>query len=217
MPQPYPANIPSNVSKDAKYSVISADTKYEVRLIHRVNETERSFLTTGAHPNLVDMVNAVKRECNGVLGGAFYINEFRHVLVPTSTGTYFAGKYLKALIFNFDGAEITAKAPNGLQPGGDWPGPHVGTRYKLKAGARDISYTRMDGANETEHCLSAHHPAAAAKELAQRLGIVKGVGGGRFYINEAREFFSPPQTQGGAWVYLGCLGASVWFPDPFPN
>ena len=217
MPTEYPGNIPSNVGKDAKYSVVSRPGGYEIRLLHRRNLTEKLLLTTAAHPGLVAMVNTEKIRESGAPGGAFYINEFRHVLVPAGGKCWFAGTYYEALVFNDDGASITSTAPPGLKPGDDWPGPRVGIRYKLKAGARDISYTRKDGSLEKEHCLSAYHSAAIAAVLAQRIGVVKGVGGGRIYLNEASEFFGPPQIPGHPFVYLGCLGDHPWFPNPFPD
>ena len=214
----YIGNIPSNVGKDAKYSVVSGDAGYEIRLVYLLGATERRLLTTDAHQVLVAMVNKVKQEFNGQPGGAFYINEFRHVLVPTINGAcYFAGLYREPLVFDLDGAKIFAEAPQGLQPGNEWIGPRVGSRYKLKAGAHDISYTRKDGSLEKEHCLSAYHSAAIAAVLAQRIGVVKGVGGGRIYLNEASEFFAPPQIPGHPFVYLGCLGDHPWFPNPFPD
>ena len=214
----YIGNIPSNVGKDAKYSVVSGDAGYEIRLVYLLGATEKRLLTTDAHQVLVAMVNRVKQEYNGQAGGSFYINEFRHVLVPTTSGKcYFPGPYREPLVFDLDGAKIFAEAPQGLQPGNEWIGPRVGLRYKLKAGARDISYTRKDGSLEKEHCLSAYHSAAIAAVLAQRIGVVKGVGGGRIYLNEASEFFGPPQILGAPAVYLGCLGDHPWFPNPFPD
>lgn len=186
--------------------------------MYMLGATERRLLTTDAHQVLVKMVNKLKQEFNGQPGGAFYINEFRHVLVPTINGAcYFAGPYRETLVFDLDGAKISAEAPQRLQPGNEWIGPRVGIRYKLKAGARDISYTRKDGSLENEQCLSAHHGPKVAEVLAQRIGVVKGVNGGRIYLNEASEFFGPLQIPGAPFVYLGCLGDHPWFPNPFPD
>ena len=78
----YPGLAPSNPSKDAKYSVVSGEGGYEVRLVYRVSSREVALLTTGDHDELVDMVNTVKTEMTGQPGGAFYINEFRTSSFP---------------------------------------------------------------------------------------------------------------------------------------
>ena len=214
----YPGNIPSNVGKDAKYSVVSGADGYEIRLTYRVSNRERALLTTDAHPELVEMVNAVKNEVNLVPGGAFYINEYLDVLVPcTDRECYFAGNYRHTLEFEFDGQKVSPKAPDGLQPGDEWPGPRVGIRFKIKAGARDIAYLRKAGGRETEVCLSEVHGPKVAAELARRLAIHKGESGGRIYLNEAFEFFGPPSTPGDPFVYMGSLGDDLWFPPPAVN
>jgi len=212
---PYPGNIPSNVGRDAKYSVVSGADGYEVRLVYRVSNRERALLTTDAHPELVEMVNAVKKEVNGVPGGAFYINEYLDVLVPcTDRECYYAGNYRRTLHFKFDDLEVSPKAPAGLLPGDDWPGPRVGIRFKVKAGARDIAYVRKSANRESEVCLSDVHGTKDASALARRLSTHKGEGGGRIYLNEAFEFFGPPSNPGDPFIYLGPLGGDLWFPPP---
>lgn len=216
MSQPYPGNIPSNVSKDAKYSVISGTDGYEVRLVYRLSSRESELLTTDQHPELVAMVNDVKQEYNGALGGAFYINEFLDVLVPTVSGEcYFAGTYQRLLQFDLGGGRtLGPHAPHGLRPGEPWDGPHVGIRYTLKAGGRDIAYKRVEGRREREFRLSDEHGPDAAAALARRLASHKGDAGGRIYLNEAGEFFSPPPQPGMDYTYLGALDEDLWFAPP---
>ena len=219
MALPYPGNIPSNVNKDAKYSVMSGADGYVVKLIYRISHREKALLTTNAHSDLVEMVNAVKVEKAGTQGGAFYINEYCDVLVPVAGGggseCFFAGTYQSILEFDFEGQIIGPCAPAGLRPGEPWPGPHVGIRYKLTAGGNDIAYERPSGPNRviTER-LSDHHDSDEAAALARRLAKVKGDQGGRIYINEAGEFFSPPSSRSDEYLYLGPLDEDVWFPPP---
>ncbi len=216
MAMKYPGYVPSNVNKDAKYSVVNGTNGYEIRLIYRLSAREEALLTTEHHQPLVDMVNEVKLEHNGKEGGAFYINEYLDVLVPTVDGNcYFAGQYQQPLAFEFEGDVISPKAPPGLQPGEPWPGPHVGIRYKLKAGGRDIEYSTKPKPNIVRtDLLSDHHGEDAAAELAVRLAQVKGEAGGRIYLNECGEFFSPPAKLGEDYIYLGALDDDVWFPPP---
>lgn len=220
MAVPYPGNVPSNVNKDARYSVVNGPDGYRVRLIFQVSHRERALLTTDDHAELVEMVNEVKLEHNGVAGGAFYINEYNDVLVPTmEDGTCYAGQYEKFLEFDLSGDGsgpiISPEVPPGLQPGDAWNGPHVGVRYKLTAGAKDIAYTRKAGPNrEITERLSFACGAKDAERLARRLGRVKGESGGRIYINEARAFFSPPSGPDDQYTYLGSLDEDLWFPPP---
>jgi hypothetical protein len=54
-----------------------------------------------------------------------------------------------------------------------------------------------------------------ARGLAKRLSKVKGSDGGRIYINEALEFFSPVEGRDRIdYVYLGSLEEDLWFEPP---
>lgn len=210
----YPGLVPSNVSKDAKYSVRSREGEWHVSLVYRLNNREQELLTTADHPELVEMVNDVKVEANGVAGGTFYINEFGDVVVPAADGHYWGGHYERVLEFSFDGGVISPQAPRGLQPGDPWPGPHVGIRYVLTADRKDIRYELKPTRTRTikVHLSDEVGPDAAAR-LARRLLDAKGEAG-RIYINEAAEFFSPPGQLGDPLVYLGPLGEDFWFDPP---
>jgi hypothetical protein len=215
----YPGLIPSNVNKDAKYSVVSRPAGgMEIRLIYRVTARERELLTTDRHDALVAMVNQVKIEETAQPGGAFYINEYFDVLVPTQAGgCSYAGTYEKLLEFDFEGGIISPQPPEGLQPGEPWPGPHVGIRYTLTAGGNDIKYwQQVRPGRIQEHRLSDHVGQPAAAQLANRLRQVKGLEGGRVYINEVGEFFAPIDDGDGtvSYVYLGPLEDDPWFPAP---
>jgi len=187
----------------------------EIQLYYRLSAGERALVTTRKHPRLVDMVNQVKEEYAGAPGGAFYINEYRFVLVPATGDCFYAGQYDEILEFEFEGLVISPKAPQGLGPGDSWPGPRVGTAYTLTADGRDVRYTAEPRPNvEIQRRLSAEVGATSARRLAQRLSRYKR-GGGRIYINEAREFFAPAQADN-AWtcIYLGNLEDDDWFPSP---
>jgi hypothetical protein len=215
----YPGPNPSNVSKDAKYSVVSGPADgMVVRLVYRVSDRERELLTTEHHDRLVEMVNLVKIELSGQAGGAFYINEHFDVLVPSQTGDgcYYAGTYERLLQFEFEGGLISPHPPSDLRPGDPWPGPHVGIKYTLAAGGNDIYYRRMTTPTRREDCrLSDCNSPSRAAELANRLATIKGREGGAIYINEAGEFFAPISIDGNlTYLYLGPLAESAWFPAP---
>ena len=212
--EPYKGHTPSNVPKDAKYTVSTAG---EVRLTYRVDTRTKELLTTGKHPQLVKMVNAVKHELNGVPGGVFYINEFGDVLVPGKTPgiCHWAGHYDATLKFSFGDSLISPEAPSHLRPGEKWSGPHPGVRYVLCAGGRDIRYEMKNGNRITEIHLSDEVGDRAAKATAARISAVKGSSGGRFYINERCELFGPVSSNDYEhFVYIGHLEDSAWFDPP---
>ncbi|MEV0939743.1 hypothetical protein AB0I90_05105 [Micromonospora wenchangensis] len=214
----YPGLSPSNVNKDAKYSVVSSrGGGMEVRLVYRISARERDLLTNDRHENLVAMVNGVKDQIRGSLGGVFYINEYHHVLVPHSNGScVYAGTYDEILEFNHDGQLIGPVPSERLQVGDPWPGPHAGIPYVVCAGASDIKYIKVSGQRETSVHLSDEVGPQPARMLARRLAKVKGQSGGRVYINEASHLFAPLSSAvgGATYVYLGSLDDDAWFPAP---
>lgn len=213
----YPGYAPSNVAKDAKYTVKrGAGGGWVVHLTYRLDSQTRELLTTDAHPALVEMVNRVKMEIHGVEGGAFYINEHCHVIVPDAQGALYAGEYTKELRFDFNGSTIGPRPPKGVGPGDEWKGPHVGIRYTLAAGNDDIYYEQRLSASRIQRVtLSSVVGVRAARALANRLAQHKGQNGGRIYVNEQCEFFAPINTTYGLpFAYLGHLEDDAWFPAP---
>lgn len=217
MPTVFEGNWPAVVNRDAKYSVRSETGKYVVGIEYRTADGEKWYPTSDSHEKLVDMVNRVKVSVNGVPGGSFYINEYRNVIVPAGSPViyYFAGSYTEDLVFDFEGLRISGKPfrldGTPLNPGDPWEGPHQGIPYKLKAGARDISFEKEIRPNVTrEFILSSFVGEDAAKKIAAKISAVIGFQGGRFYINEFRQLFT-----GMPYRYIGALESEdLWFPDP---
>lgn len=220
MPHVYEGHWPGNVSRDAKYALRMKDGEYKVHLNFRMSTGVEYLLSSDTHQNLVAMVNGVKREVSGPEGGAFYINEYYHVLVPGTDGkTYFAGEYNTFIEFDFSGGKIGPVPPHGIKAGDPWPGPHVGIPYTLAAGGDDFYWESRGvdshGQSYTQKSrLSDALGKDRAKELANRIAAVKGSQGGRVYLNEASEFFSPPANPGEDFIYLGHLDPYDWFPTP---
>jgi hypothetical protein len=212
--EPYKGLCPSNIARDAKYSVSAAG---EIRLTYHIDAWTRDLLTTDDHPTLAKMVNAVKRKVNGRPGGVFYINEFSEVIVPGKKPgvCHRAGIYDGLLEFELDGRVVSPRAPSHLRPGDDWPGPHVGVAYLLCAGGDDIRYELRNGNRITSVRLSGVVGEKRARETAARVSAVKGSMGGRFYINEQCELFAPVLIDG-SWrfLYIGHLEDSAWFDPP---
>ncbi|MCL6650016.1 MAG: hypothetical protein K6U89_16995 [Chloroflexi bacterium] len=82
----FTGNCPRNVAKDAKYAIRSGPGGPVVALVYRAKAGERWLATTEDHPELVRIVNAVKRAHGDSQHGPFYINEYRQVLVPVGRG-----------------------------------------------------------------------------------------------------------------------------------
>jgi len=215
MARRYMGNAPSNVNKDAKYSIVRGSGDWEIRLVFRISSAERALVTTSSHPEVIELVNAVKEDVNGGPGGAFYINEYKHVLVPTQDGCMYAGRYLPLLRFRFEGQEISPEAPSGLRPGDDWTGPRVGIAYVLTADGSDVRYRVETRPNVlADRKLSAEIGKGQATKTARQLAHHKP-GGGRIYVNEAFECFGPaPGGDGLTHIYLGKIEEAAWFQEP---
>lgn len=216
-------NCPSAASKDAKYSIRDKAGETVVALHYRTPDGERWLATTREHPQLVQMVNAVKLAIRSAPKGAFYINEYKQVIVPVGPEKeyYLAGEYDAPLEFVFERNFLTGDAKDfdgrPLAPGDEWFGPHPGIPYILTPGGQDVYYRaqlRKDVIKEMK--LSAYCGKEEARLFAQRLLAVKGFQGGRFYINEFLQLFAPVE-QGRAWryVYIGKqTPEECWFPKP---
>lgn len=212
--KPYSGNVAKGVARDTSYTV---KLDGSVQLLYYVGDREYALLTTDDHPDLVKLVNEAKRAGGSSSGGGrFVIDEYRHVLVPTTkSGVLFAGLYTRDLEFIFEGTTISPVASAAIKPGDVWPGPHVGVRYTLAAGATDVRYEvdTSRGTIRRVQLTDYHKPSA----LAGLLGMLHAVkpNGGAIYINEAREIFAPVDDGGGyARRYIGHLGDRPWFPEP---
>jgi len=216
----YQGNCPGNVSKDAKYSVRNDQGKPVVTLTYNTDDGERWHMTTDTHPKLVAMVNAAKISKGGDPNGAFYINEYKQVIVPVvGCDKYFlAGEYSTPLRFEFEDKTLSGEAidPDGnpLQPGDLWKGPHPGIPYTLTAGGKDVKYRISPRPNVTRDVkLSKEIGKMEALKTVNIVKAVKGSDGGRFYINEFLTMFTPINEEG-EWVYrfIGILDLEHWFP-----
>jgi hypothetical protein len=222
----FTGNCPKNVSKDAKYSVRSRAGELVVGLLYETDHGEEWHAATDEHPDLIEMVNAVKTTEGDSPNGPFYINEYGQVIVPVGPQAeyYLAGEYEGLLRFDFEGNLLTGEGKGldgtDLTPGEIWTGPHPGIPYRLTAEGRDIYYKSYPRAHvERKIRLSSHVGPAAAVAMAQRIREVKGWGGGRFYVNEWCEIFAPINTRDHlTYRYVGSLDLleDPWFAKPRP-
>lgn len=213
----YPGHWPSVVAKDAKYHMTFDG---QVKLVYRESKYEERHLLSAGHSALAAMVNDVKMAGTGQPGGVFYLNEYGHVVVPVGreVACMYGGTCRDMLEFPYKGTLVSPVPPRHLQPGDEWPGPHVGIPYVLCAGGDDIKYrSKIPGhrLGFTWDFLSDAVSPSYAERLARRLVNVKGWSGGRIYVNEAHAFFAPVEVRGlYRHLYLGQLDDDPWFPEP---
>ena len=219
----FEGNCPTNVSKDAKYTVRLEDGDYVVGLFFRSADGELWYPSNGEHPELVNMVNKVKNQYSGNPGGAFYINEYGQVIVPVAgeeKDYYLAGEYNNPIEFEFEGKILSGDAKdlegNPLKPGDTWVGPHPGIPYVLKAGGKDIYYKcwvrpRVEKEVKLSDCIGKE-----AEKVASKIASLKGAAGGRFYVNEYCQIFAPKTSeQGFEYIYIDKIeDLDYWFPKP---
>ena len=227
---------PKNVSKLAKYTVGFVDGQWRVTVGYDIGDGLRFLAVEGGDTGLATLVNGVKKAVANQPGGAFYINEFRHVLVPVKSGStseyYYAGRADEDFVFDFEGKPLTTRPVNSngrpLRPGEKWRGPRPGIPYVLAAGGNDIYY-------ETPALTEADPPAVRpnmtrqvrlSRVLADRGGLaratklvsdLRGHQGGRFYVNEHGAIFTPVAAGDGNgldFIFCGPIDRSEWFPEP---
>ncbi|NLH98674.1 MAG: hypothetical protein GX446_04175 [Chthonomonadales bacterium] len=173
-------------------------------------------------------------------GGPFYINEFRHVIVPIAaskgmgTGSvyYSCGRFDGDLKFEYEGRMLVTRPVDAdgkaLTPGTQWLGPRPGIPYVLSAGGSDIHYEtpaltdtdppdvrpNMTRRVQLGRVLGDRSLAARA---AHPVAAVRGSLGGRFYVNEYGAMFTPVGRDDGTglqYIYCGQIDTSAWFPEP---
>jgi hypothetical protein len=219
-------NRPANVARDAKYSLRRQDLNWIPHLEYRIGNNDRVLLSTIDHPELVLMVQSVQQETRSQPGGAFYINEYSQVIVPSGAeGQYYlAGEYSDPLEFEPTGDPELAGwiiSGNGsdrkgerLAPGDNWLGPHPGIPYVLAANLRDVYYElRLSPVRTRRINLSDETSDNRARYVAKQVSDVKE-SSGRFYINEFSQMFCPVWDGSRvSYKYVGALDIEAgWFP-----
>ncbi len=236
----YKGPWPQNVSKLAKYAVRLVDGTWRITVFYEASAGLRYLAVEGGGEDLVARINALKTQLKAQPGGAFYVNEFRHVLVPVATddesGTgscyYYAGRLVEDFSFEYEGKPLLTKPVDGdgnpLKPGVKWVGPRPGIPYVLAAGGGDIYYETPALSEEdpprvlprtTRRVLLSKvlKDKEAVKRAVRPVATVRGHGGGRFYVNEHGAMFTPVRSDedgGLEYIYCGMIERSAWFPEP---
>ena len=231
---------PQNVSRLAKYAVRFIEGEWKVTVLYDAGDGLRYLAVEGGALEIAARVNAIKTALRDQPGGAFYVNEYRHILVPVAavepagSGShyYMAGRLDVDFRFEFEGQPLTAK-PVGvdgtpLKARDRWIGPRPGIPYVLAAGGGDIYYETpaLTEADPPEIRPSMTRKVQLSKVIGNKsllpsalapISAIRGHKGGRFYVNEHGAMFTPVDAGDGNgidYLYCGQINPLAWFPEP---
>jgi hypothetical protein len=171
---------------------------------------------------LVKAVSNAKQILSGDRSGAFLINEFGQVIVPSSDGggrRLLAGRIEGVLLFSDpfeDEGGIDISYVGNLKCGDPWPLPYVGCRYNLSSTSQIYFYHMYKGGGRKES------PPIQDHLLIKSLRQVRRTGGARFIVNPYGLVLTkrPPK---GRWtpaaednwepVYIGRIRPEAWFKE----
>lgn len=226
---------PSVVGKAAKYSIRMVDGDWRVTILYETGEGERYLAVDTGQGNLPDLIQSVKDPPSGV----FYINEYRHVIVPmphgdpdgTSVHYHYVGKFRDGFTFTYEDRPLSTKAVDAegrpLEPGDQWFGPRPGIPYALAAGGQDI-YHEMPALTDDVNprvkprttkkvkLSKALRDPERVRRACAPVVKVRGYSGGRFYVNENGVIFTPTTSDFGEidYIFCGHIDLENWFPEP---
>lgn len=239
-PSLYRGVWPQNISRLAKYAVRFVEREWKVTVLYEAGAGLSYLAVEGGGGELATRVNAVKAALRDQPGGAFYVNEYRHVLVPVADTSgsgpgshyYDAGRLEGDFSFEFEGQPLTTRpvTPAGapLKSGDRWVGPRPGIPYVLAAGGGDVYYetpaltddepprVRPMMTRKVQLSKVLRDRAAVARAV-RSVAEIRGHQGGRFYVNEHGAMFTPVGAGDGNgldFVYCGQIDRSAWFPEP---
>jgi hypothetical protein len=233
---------PQNVSKLAKYSIRLANGTWKISVLYEAGDGLKYLAIEETGDILVQRINQVKSDLQKQQGGAFYVNEYRHIIVPVASDSpnsgvgsyyYYAGKLVTDFTFKFEGNLLTTKPIRSdgtpLKPGDRWVGPRPGIPYVLAAGGGDIYYESPALTEDTPPKVrpmmtrkvklsKVIDDKSAVARAVRPLVSIRGHQGGRFYVNEHSAMFTPigkGDGNGIDYYYCGQIERDDWFPEPF--
>ncbi len=164
---------------------------------------------------LVKAVNQAKIKMAGREGGAFLINEFGQVIVPSRWGDgerWLVGEVEGELFFEdpCGGYIIDMSNDAGLQTNDPWDKPYIGVQYNLRN--RDSKIYYYDNELGSSEC------PKQDKELIKKLRKIRRSGPARFIVNQYGLVLTKiPEGEykedDDKWVpvYVGRINYNLWF------
>jgi len=172
---------------------------------------------SGGIKDLVEAVNRAKTRISRIPGGAFVINEFGQVIVPSSRGDgkrLLVGEVDGVLLFKnpSDGSIIDLSDDTGLQNGDLWEKPYIGVKYNLNRGSNIYYYRYCSEQNKSEYL------PKQDDELIKKLRKIRRSGAVRFIVNQNGLVLTKiPEGEycrdEDKWVpvYVGRINYNLWF------
>ena len=163
-----------------------------------------------ASSHLVQSINQLKIVYSGRAGGAFRINEFGQVIVPTGVGgaasAYCAGVATGTLTFEYPDGGTFELTGNGLSPGDNWTRPVVALRYTIHADDT-LSFEHSPDTNTRERLR-----LGTKQSLASTARLVRGQTVFALLVNDQRAALvkCPPEWQA---KYCCCISLDAWFQE----
>ena len=166
---------------------------------------------------LVKAVNKVKIRMSVEEGGAFVINEFGQVIVPSIWGNgerFLVGEVEGVLLFEdpYGGGIIDLSDDAGLQTNDLWEKPYVGVQYNLSRSSNIYYYRYCSEQNRSEYLQKQDD------ELIKKLRKVRRYGAVRFIVNQHGIVLTKiPEGEfcidKDKWipVYVGRINYNLWF------
>lgn len=162
---------------------------------------------------LIEVINIVKKRYNYQTGGAFLINEFGQVLVPTDMYmTFYIGQTTGTLLLrNFDTHEIVDISDDTKLTCGDpWRLPYVGMAYNLSIADR-IYHRNKGGVIFIEPHLTDEDLIRKIRSVRQRQAV-------RILVNPygivlTKIYAGASSYDEGQWdsIYVGRINYNKWF------
>jgi len=164
---------------------------------------------------LVKAINKAKIRMSGGEGGAFVINEFGQVIVPSIWGygeRLLVGEVEGVLLFEdpCGGDIIDLSDDTGLQTNDPWDKPYVGVQYNLHRDSNIYYYDSELGSSE--------YPPKQDRELIKKLRKIRRYGAVRFIVNQYGLVLTKiPEGEyredDDKWVpvYVGRINHNLWF------
>lgn len=160
--------------------------------------------------NLVESVNQLKNTYSGQQGGAFRINEFRQVIVPTGMGgaasAFCVGTTRGVMTFEHPSEGAFDLTGDGLSAGDLWGKPVVALRYTIHEDDT-VSFEHSPGADTRER-----QRVRTKQALAGSARRIRGQAGFAFLVNDLGEAVvkCPPDWQA---RYVGHIDFDNWFEE----
>jgi len=194
---------------------------YKTSILWRIGNERVTCLSVDspAERALADAVADAKRAMGGAGTGAFQINEFGQVLVPSSN----LGGRQRLLVgevsqtWHFidprDNSVFDLSGVDGYSSGDLWQRPYVGMRYNLSY--RNQIYFWNESDEGQQKCL----PERQDVKLKERIRSVRGYGPVRFIVNPwgivltKKPISVASQSDESTWepVYVGRINPATWF------